>query len=150
MIIEGTMKDYPTRHRAGGEEQRVADGKHAVSFFSVPKILEDWGSQRSLAEANPSDLIRHIPKRLSGPALSLLAAPHKVDEFLVLPIYQTRCFAEGTVKAMASGPPKPATLVILWKWHFCRMFGGLQLPSRASKAQFSTKDILRAMPRTDA
>lgn len=115
VILEGTIKDYPTRHRASGEEWRVADGEHTTLFFSVPDTLADWGSQRSFAEANPRDLIRHISKRLTGPALSSLAAPHKVDKFLVLPI-TTKMFcnivisAEGTVKAMASRPPRPAAL----------------------------------------
>ena len=66
MIPEGIIKDYP-RHEAGGVEWRVADEEHAASFLSVPKILADWGSQRSFAQASPSDLIRDIPKRLSGP-----------------------------------------------------------------------------------
>lgn len=93
----------------------MAHGGRAASFSFLPKILADWGNQRSFAEANPSDLMRHIPKTFSGSVLSCLAAPHKVYKFLVL-LIASRTFcniiacAEEAVKAMASRPLGPAAL----------------------------------------
>lgn len=128
--------------------------------------LADWGNRRIFTEADPSDLIRHVLKRLSGTVLPWLAALATADEFQILPT-ATRIFcntvasAEGTVKATAAKPPGPAGVAdpmavspLRNAWRPAVSEPNLKRHMQTPRSPLlpnsrCSADILRAMARTD-
>lgn len=132
MIHEALPKAERKQRRVVGRSV-CAHGEYAASFFSLPKVLANWGNLRLFMEVKPSDLIRLISEMLSRPVLSWLAAPQNVDKFMVLPI-ATRTFCNTVTSAeVGGGNYGHQEWMILLQWPLCRMTGGQQFLSPASK-----------------